>query len=362
MQTFRFSFQLVLKLSTNCTPITNPKMVPAACCLIWSCILIVSVVGDLSNSDCNALTYSNVPSCISDCTRSCSFGFTTLDSGYSDSCACENGYCAPKLEEDDSDCSSIDKKIYTQYLTSCDVGNTLSTRCMDCLNLGCDFCDRRDSVVNGRPKQNSTSFCFSPSLPQAVDPFFGKCDAVYYDSILSVRETDNDVSGRKDDKAISEECDIHTQIPIGVVILYLIIYTLCPLFVCGAFWYAICFGVPRAMRKACYCGHSVAVFADDDTGRLNERNNYYGRFDGDSNTRRLHGGQMYVMPNDTVPAVVSRGAIQPTIQTAVVVNGDIEMSNNGRSAFRDEMSTGSFTVVQDQEPDDGIPIAYAQPL
>lgn len=193
--------------------------------------------------------------------------------------------------------------------------------------------------------RNRPSYCWY-SDDVAVDPFYGLCSADLNEIMLKkYSSADNEVA----------LCAANGPIPVGILLLYIFLFALFPLCVCGLIWYSICFGVPKFIRRCLFCGDSAAVhiepgnthsFSPEDDERI-----------GTSNIRPA--GRMYVIPADAVPAIATRPSIN--LQTGVVVqhsSGYVQMPQEGLiySASRNVLASGDEAIRKD------IPLAYAQEL
>jgi hypothetical protein len=262
----------------------------------------------------------------------------------SEACKCETEKC------ETSGCNSGETKSWQDYLSQGCKLIPVAERCSECLQNGCSFCDRRGTTKakNGVDPRQKVSFCWN-SDDEVQDPFYGSCLKKYNEDLLKVlsnKENEDDI------------CAESVQAPIVFVVLYLFIFTLCPLIICGFIWYAICFGIPRKIREAFCNTSSASVFAaPPNTNDFA----HYGNWQGRAGARPGQGGRMYVIPNDTVQAEVSL-ATSPgvAVQTGVLLYGQTQVEDvEGRpSIVRGEIQLSASAGGANKE----IPVAYAQEL
>jgi len=271
----------------------------------------------------------------------------------SESCKCEKEQCDTPAMHSTLKCSNVEIKDWENYLLQgCNL-IPVADRCSECLQAGCSFCDRRDTTRANDgvdPAERKVSFCWN-SEDVLKDSYYGECKKEYNEMLLKV------LSNKENEDAI---CAERVKVPIAFVVLYIIVFTLCPLVVCGFIWYAVCFGIPRKIREACCNTSSASVFAaPPNTNDFA----HYGNWQGRTGARPAQGGRMYVIPDDTVPAeVVSLSTRSPgaAVQTGVVLYGqthDEDVQDNSSIVRSDFQSTANAGGGNKE-----IPVAYAQEL
>jgi len=313
-------------------------------------VLPCTVQGALSNKNCNAYTFADVPECMAECTRNCTLQAEimgtpgTYPANGSKACQCEKEICTPKHEM--FGCSTDALKVWKAYVSDGCKLIPVAGRCSECLRLGCSFCDRRESTAARRESvaaKERISFCYNSDI-KPVDPFYGKCDSTKNEDFLKL------YSNTENEETICADTTVY--LPAVAVILYLLIVVICPLGIFGFIWYSICFGIPRKIREGCCNASSASVFAAPPQNDFS-----HGNWQGRTVARPGPAGRMYVLPSDTVPAEVSLST--RTIPNSAVQTGVVLQPSGGYGApsiVRSDLqaSTGGSQME--------IPIAYAQEL